>query len=151
MTTAKRRRATTVEITPAMSYAEAAMVKIGSKDNYKGAPLSLRELGEHLHFSSEHMRRVMLRNSPLISEAFNAAMCKALHLDAEVMWSKNLRERGIHKAQLIDEHFKDSKTESDEVRLLKMFSGLGNAERRQTMRIVEGIYEQSKLNSAVSK
>lgn len=145
------RRQAAVAITPAMTYAEAALAKINSNDNYKGAPLTLRELGDHLHFSSEHMRRVMLRNSPLISEAFNAALCKALRLDPETMWEKNLRERGIHKAQRLNENFSnDSSGESTEVKLLTMFSRLGAAERRRLMDIATGLYEQSKLGPAIS-
>lgn len=147
---AARRKSVPVEITPGMTYGEAALAKANSTDNFKGAAVTLRELGEHIHFSAEHMRRLMLRGSTLLSEDCNDALCRALRLDPKMMWAKNLRERSIHKSQLISKTFNDGGPEGYEVELLMLVSKLGEEERVRILKIAQGLYEQSKLSTPVS-
>jgi hypothetical protein len=123
-----------LELTAATSYGDAVLARARSSDNFNGAPITLAQLGAHLGVSGEHMRRIALRGSALISPKLNEGICGALHLDRHTMWATNVRERALHKARQIAAMFG---VESEEVALLKAFARLGGDERKCLIKLLE--------------
>lgn len=57
---------------------------------------SLRQIGRELHYSYEHVRKV-LRGDPVGSKEFNDRLCEYLGLDREEMWQIAQREKAAQR------------------------------------------------------
>lgn len=117
-----------------LSYAEKIRLAMKTGENPTTEVLSIREVARRLGYSYEHVRKVY-NGEPVVSVEFNAAICKLLGLNADIMWRQarleKLKDRfGIPEGELLP---------PDNKKFAAVFEQLPDDKKKELLMVAEGM------------
>jgi hypothetical protein len=127
-------------------YAEQLRLRFAGSDNLLGRPVRIRDVSEHIGYSYEHVRQVLL-GEPVGSRTFNNALCDVAGLDADEMWKLARHEKAARRYGL---DFVRQLAPPPDRRMIVLWKRLTSAEKTQLVQIAEGLVARRTARKSAS-